>query len=432
MDNRHLKNFIKYSSLNVLGMLGLSCYILADTFFIARGLGSNGLTALNLAIPVYSLIHGCGQMLGMGGGIKYSIFKSQEKHHDANAVFTSTVLLTLLFAALFLTTGLFFSEWATSALGADREVYQMTHTYLKVILLFSPLFLMNNVLLCFVRNDGKPRLTMTAMVTGSLSNILLDYLFIFPLNMGIFGAVLATGFSPMISMLILSHHKFKNANGFHFTRGLPSVQATIYTLLLGFPSLITEIASGVVIFIFNLIILNLQGNVGVAAYGVIANLSFVILSIYTGIAQGVQPLLSHAYGCRDKATIQCTLRYALIATIGFSFLVYLTIFVFAAPLAHAFNSENNPLLQNIAVSGMKIYFTAILFAGFNIILCVFFTSTERAIPAHIISLLRGLLIIIPMTFLLSSLAGMTGIWLSFPVTEILVAIFGGWVYFNKR
>ena len=121
-----------------------------------------------------------------------------------------------MFALIFFCAGLFLSGGIARMLGADTQVFGMTETYLRVLLLFSPAFLVNDVLICFVRNDGDPGRAMFAMAGGSLSNILLDYIFIFPLNMGIFGAVLATGFAPVISMVILSPHWVKKRNQFHF------------------------------------------------------------------------------------------------------------------------------------------------------------------------------------------------------------------------
>lgn len=257
--------FFKYASPNVLGMLGLSCYILADTFFISRGMGADGLTALNLAIPVYSFIHGSGLMFGMGGAIKYAIFRSQKKTDQTDGVFSVTVKAAALLAAVFLLAGLFFSETLTAMLGADSAVFAMANIYLKVILLFAPAFMLNEILLCFVRNDGAPQLAMTAMVSGSFSNIVLDYVFIFPMNMGIFGAVLATGMAPFISMAILSVHWWKKRHGFRFRLRDTAFHMLLSIFSLGFPSLITELSSGVVIIVFNFILLKLQGNVGVAA-----------------------------------------------------------------------------------------------------------------------------------------------------------------------
>lgn len=175
--------FIRYASLNVLGMFGISLYILADTFFIANGVGADGLTALNLAVPAYNFLHGCALMLGLGGATRYTVSKSQGKTAHANKFFTHTILLATLFSTFFFCVGLVFAAPLARILGANAEVFDMTYTYLRIILLFAPAFIFNEVFLAFVRNDGAPHLAMYAMVGGSLANILFDYIFIFPLHM---------------------------------------------------------------------------------------------------------------------------------------------------------------------------------------------------------------------------------------------------------
>ena len=290
----------------------------------------------------------------------------------------------------------------------------------------------NDTLICFVRNDGNPKLSMIAMLTGSFSNIILDYIFIFPLNMGIFGAVLATGLAPVISLVVLSRHWFTKQNQFHLVRANPSFRLTGTIISLGIPSFIAEMASGIVIIVFNAIILNLQGNIGVAAYGVVANLSLVVISIYTGIAQGTQPILSRVYGYGERDSQKQILKYALKTMLVISCGIYLFLLLSASPIVSVFNSEQNVQLQQIAVTGLKLYFTAIPFVGFNIILSAYFTSTEKALPAQTISLSRGFLIIIPMAFFLSSLLEMTGVWLSFPITECFVTLTGIALYIKSE
>ena len=175
---------------------------------------------------------------------------------------------------------------------------------------------------------------------------------------------------------------------------------------------------------FNSIILGLEGNTGVAAYGVIANISLVVTAVYTGISQGIQPLVSTAHGQDRPGLIRQYLRYALITLLVLSAALYLLLFLFAGPVALIFNSEGDPRLQQIAEEGLRLYFTGALFAGFNIILSMYFTSVERALPAHITSLLRGFLLILPMAFLLAACWGMTGVWLAFPLTEAVTAALG--------
>ena len=427
-----LKEFSQYVILNICGMIGLSCYILADTFFVSNGLGANGLTALNLAIPIYSFVHGSGLMFGMGGATKYSIYRGQKEYKNADKSFSSTIYIMSALAVIFMLTGILFSEQLTRLLGADKNVYHMTKTYLQVILLFAPAFMANDTLICFVRNDGNPKLSMIGMLTGSFSNIILDYIFIFPLNMGIFGAVLATGLAPVISLIVLSKHWLTKQNQFHFVQIKPSFRLIGNIISLGVPSFITEMASGIVMIVFNTIILHLQGNIGVAAYGVVANLSLVVISIYTGIAQGTQPILSRVYGYGNYESQKQILKYALKTMLVISFGIYLFFLLAASPIVNIFNSEQNMQLQEIATSGLKLYFAAIPFVGFNIIISAYFTSTEKALPAQIISLSRGFLMIIPMAFFLSFILKMTGVWLSFPVTECFVALAGIALYIKSE
>lgn len=419
-----LSSFFKYTSANIMGMIGISCYILADTFFVSAGLGTKGLTALNLAIPVFNFINGSGLMIGIGGATAFSIAKAKKNSKEGNQIFSCSLILTLLFALLFVFLGLFGSSFLATRLGANEEVFAMTQTYLRVLLLFSPAFILNNVFLAFVRNDGNPKLSMAGMLIGSFSNIILDYILVFPLKMGIFGAAFATGLSPIISMLILSTHLLKKKNTFHLEKDFNSIKKAFFTLSLGASSFVTELASGIVMIVFNMVILSLAGNIGVAAYGIIANLSLVVTSIFVGISQGIQPLLSDAYGRKNKVHIRKICQYALIMSLILAAASYVLLVVFKTPIVNIFNKENNLELATIAKKGITWYFTAFFFAGTNIVLISILNSITKAKQAFILSILRGALLILPITLGLSYLFHLTGVWLSFPITEIITLVIG--------
>lgn len=433
-NEKILGKFLKYATLNMVGLLGISLYILADTFFISMALGADGLTALNLAIPVYSLIHGSGLMLGMGGATKFSILGSQGDFAHQQVLFSHAVYLAGMLALAFFLAGLFLSEPIAVLLGAHGPVYPMTNTYLQVLLLFAPAFLINDLCICFVRNDGNPKLAMIAMIGGSLLNIGLDYVFLFPLQMGMFGAIFATGLAPLCSLGILSLHWRAKRNGFGLVKTKWYGKIAGSLLAFGLPSFITEVSSGVVILVFNSIIMGLQGNVGVAAYGVVANLSLVCTSLFTGIAQGVQPLSSRAHGYGQHGQVKKLLRYSVALSLALSATIYLAVFLGAEGIVHVFNAQGNRQLQEIAAYGLRLYFSALFFVGPNIILSVFFTSLERPLFAQAISLMRGFALIVSTAFLLSAIWGITGVWLSFPITELLTCVFAIilWVVSRKR
>lgn len=417
-----LQEFGKYVSQSVLSQLGVSCYILADTYFISKGVGADGLTALNLAIPVFSVMNGCGFMLGIGSGTKYGIMKGTGNEKRGDVLFASSLCVVTVLAVIFMLIGLLAADPITVLVGANAEVYDMTRTYLQVILLFSPMFMINNLLGAMIRNDGNTSLAMTAMLSGCLFNIVFDYIFVFPMGLGLFSAVLATAVAPIISILILLQHFVKKKNQFRLIRVRPDVRLVASAAGLGVPSLVTEVSSGLVIAVFNLLILGLAGNVGVAAYGVVANISIVVIAIYNGIAQGVQPLLSREYGRSQEKNVHRFLGWAMMLTVILAMVIYVGIYWNADVIAMIFNSGRDMDLQRIAVEGLKIYFTACPFVGANILLAIYFAATDQAAPAQMISLLRGLIVIIPLAFIMANVAGLTGVWMTFPLTELVVCV----------
>jgi putative MATE family efflux protein len=422
MEKSILKNFVKYVSLNILGMIGLSCYILADTFFVAKALGATGIAALNFSISIYSVVHGTGLMIGIGGATRYSILKSQNKAKRANGVFTTCMKLGVLIGIIFAIIGIFGSKSLALILGADISTLPLTKTYLTTILCFAPFFIINNIMLAFVRNDNNPNLSMTAMLTGSFSNIVLDYIFIFPLGMGMFGAAFATGLAPIISLGILSIHFVKRKNNFKYIKNRLIWSSTLDIFSLGLSAFITEVSSAVALITFNLVILRLKGNLGVASYGIVANIALVGVSIFTGIAQGIQPLISKGYGLKNYGVLRKVLKLALATSLSIALVIYLGMFFNADSIIRIFNSEQNLEIAQIAKIGFRIYFIGFFFAGINIIMAMYLSAAENAKDAFIISVARGCIIIVPMVLLLSRIWNMAGIWFAFVLTEGIVTM----------
>ncbi|MEG2016091.1 MAG: MATE family efflux transporter [Oscillospiraceae bacterium] len=431
-ENKILFQFLRYASLNVLGMIGLSCYILADTFFIAKGLGSNGLAALNIAIPVYSFIYGLGLMCGIGAATRYAILKQNKESKQTNSVFTQSVMFVLMLSAIFFSLGLFLSKEISTLLGASDAIVGITNTYLRIILLFAPIFMLNELILCFVRNDGNPRLAMISMLIGSLSNIILDYIFVIKLGTGMTGAALATGIAPVVGLIVSSMHFIKKRNNFKFVKTRLRLAAIKDMISLGTGALVNELSSGIVIIVFNFVILRIAGDIGVAAYAIIANIAVVVVSIFTGIAQGMQPLVSSNYGKGNKEGVVKTYRYGLITAISFATIIYLIAFFLAEPITAVFNEENNAKLTEIAVYGIRIYFTAIAFVGINIITSIFFSSIDKPKQAVTISLLRAFLLIVPITITMATLFSMTGVWLSLLISEVITLIISMTLYYKNK
>ncbi len=418
------RTFFKYISLNMLGALGLSGYIMADTFFVANRLGTGGLAALNLAIPVFGLINGLGILLGIGGATRYSICRYQGDGDRANRTFTLALGAGLMLGLALALLGGLWARPMARLLGANADTLALCTVYLRTVLLFSPFFLLNHVMVCFVRNDGNPKLAMAAMLTGSLANIALDYLFLYPLNMGIFGAALATGTAPVIGLCLSSLHSLTGRNQYRLARPAALVRPLADVAGLGSAAFLNEFTSCMVLALYNLLMLRFAGTTGVAAYGVVANLALMALALFTGLSQGAQPLISQAWGRGDRQQVQALCRMALAAAFltGLA-LVFMTQFA-AQPLVALFNRDGDPALARIAVDGLRIYFLGFLWAGPNIITAAFLGATEQSRASFLLSLFRGGVGIAILVLLLAWLMGITGIWLAFPATELLTFFLG--------
>lgn len=413
---------LRYISLNVVSMIGLSLYILADTFFVANGVGSNGIVALNIALPAYSFVNGVGLLLGMGAATRFSIAIGEGQQERGSRIFTQAAGLGACATAVFTLIGICFSQPIVELLGASGEIIPLAKEYLQTTLCFSGAFIFNDLLICFVRNDKKPHLSTAAMLTASMSNILLDYIFVFPLGMGMFGAAFATGIAPLLSLCVLSTHFFKKHNHFRLVRCHPRWGEIRPLLLAGVPSFVNEFSSGVVLLLFNKIILALAGNTGVGAYGIITNIALVFLALFNGIGQGIQPLASLCYGAGEHKKIRQILRYGWGIAVVFGSLFYLSGLLFPEQMTAAFNKDGGMELTRIAVDGIRIYFIAFFMMGLNIVSASLFACVAQPRQAALLSVLRGFGAVIPLVLLLSSLFGLTGVWMTIPAAEALTLL----------
>lgn len=415
------KQFAKYVTQNIFGMLGISCYIIADTFFIAKAAGADGITVLNLVLPIYSTIFAIGAMIGVGSATRFAILRAQGDS-ACERYFSNALCFVWIIAVPFILAGAFIPDKIIALMGGDAGIVALGVPYTRIFLLFTPFFMMNHVISAFVRNDNAPSLAMAGTLSGSLFNIVFDYVFMFPMGLGLAGAALATAASPVISILICSTHFFGKKNTIHLRLQLPSVKRLWQSCQLGVSAFVGEISSGVTTATFNFLILGLVGNVGVAAYGVVANFALVAVSIFNGISQGAQPLVSTYYGKGDKKAVHKILELGSITALVLAVLMIAGVYGFTNEMVAVFNSENSAQLAEYAYTGMRLYFLGFLFAGFNIVGTGFLSATEKAREAFFTSILRGFAGILAFSIALAALFGLNGVWLAFPASELLTAV----------
>lgn len=413
-----MKKLRDYLIPSMLAQVGMSCYVLADTFFISAAAGADGIAALNLALPLFGLIFAFGSMIGVGSATCFGLRRAS-KSPDAELFFTDSVLWSIAVSLPFAFLGIFAPQEVARLMGVDDALLVYGVPYMRTILMMAPFFSVNFTFTAFVRNDGAPKIAMAATLFSSFFNIAFDYVLMFPLKMGMYGAALATGLSPLVSIAVCMCHYLSKRSTVRFSFRLPSVRRLGSACALGISGFVGEIANGVTIFVFNLILLGLAGNTAVAAYGVIANIAVVGIAVLNGIAQGLQPMASEAAGGGDASAKHYIRARSLMLAAAVSLATVLILCLFAVPIVDVFNSEGSVLLADYAVTGLRLYSLGFLAAAPNIVTAGFYSAVGRGRDCFLISVSRGFVAIVFCAVVMSRLFGIYGVWLAFLAAELL-------------
>ncbi|MBX9136807.1 MULTISPECIES: MATE family efflux transporter [unclassified Clostridium] len=416
-----VKLYFKYFFPTMCAALSTSVYILFDTIFIGQGVGSKGLTALNISLPIYSIYFGTGLLIGIGGSTLMSIEKGRERLDKANKIFTLSFILGLILATIYCIIGFVFLEEIALVLGATKEIMPFVKEYMVVVVIGTIPFVMGSVMAPFIRADKAPKKAMFTVIFSGFLNIILDYIFVFPLDMGMRGAAIATVFSYTISCLILLTHLLSKNNTLRFKKDFYKLSYITRIFKCGLPSLFIEVSLGFVIFIFNIQILKIIGDDGVTAYSIISNTGIIAVALFNGISQTIQPLISINMGAnlKERATRLRNLGLFTALVIGVAF--FILCIIFPEQIVRIFVNPNNEVLA-IAINSIRTYSIAFIVMGINMVSGAYFQSIELAKESFIIAFCRGLLFVSICVFVLPLFIGINGVWLSVPIGELLTLI----------
>ncbi|MEG2868489.1 MAG: MATE family efflux transporter [Terrisporobacter sp.] len=394
---------IKYMVPSVLGMMGTSLCIFLDTMFIGQGIGNDGLAALNIVLPVYSLFNSIGLLFGVGGATLLAISIGRRRHNDINIIFTTSMLMVIIIGIISSVVGVIFTEEICILLGASERLLPLAVSYGRVLLSGSIVFMFINALNVFVRNDGEPKLSMWTVIITNIINVILDYIFIFG------------------GIAVLLSHFVRKRNNISFNIKEISFKFIKRIIKSGLPSFILEISAGVVIFMFNIKLSSISGDVAVSAYSIISNVALIFVAIFNGVSQGLQPILGVNYGARKLKRTYSIYKIGMIIS-GVLGCLFLLIGILAPNiLVNIFSSSKDELLE-ITVNGIRIYFIAFVPMGLNILNIGFMQSLEMSKASITLSIVRGLVLIVLLVNILSALFGLNGVWMTIPVVEVITLI----------
>lgn len=426
------KLFFRYLIPSVSATLVTSIYVLADTIFIGKGISDIAVAALNIIIPLFSLYFGSGLLFGVGGSVLLSVAKGRGDEKKANTYFTVAFIANGIVSFIYLIIALVAYDQVAYWLGASETTIGYIREYGKYFIWGIPFFCFSSFLQAFVRNDKAPKLSMIAVITGGVINIIIDYIFIYILDMGMGGAALATVLGSVISCLILVTHFFSKSNTLHFVKQGLHLRYFGDVLKNGFSSFLIEMSSGIVIFIFNNQVLKYIGDVGVTVYSIISNTAIIVSSLSNGISQASQPLLAVNYGAGKYERIHQVKRLGLVISFITGSVFAVVGFCFPDFIVGLFVHPSKEVLE-LAPMAIQMYFISFILMVPNIFYSNYFQSTLQPIYALIICVLRGLVLSGVLVYILPAILGVKGIWLTMIFVEsITLAVIIGFTIRQKR
>lgn len=413
--------FAKYAIPQMIGLLFNSVYLIVDGVFIGNRLGRDAMAAAAVSVPFIEILIALSMAVASGAGIMISDQLGQKKDDRAVQTFNTAILCSASIGVLVMLLGNMFLHPLAELLGSTPQIHDEAIDYLWYIVTFSPFLLFSFLLGGLARNDGRPKLAMFALAFGSVSNIVLDYVFMYPLNMGIAGAALATALGPIFSVLILLPHFLLKKGHLHFSKLKIRLSNIRYIFTLGFPSFIMEFTIGIVTFIYNFaIVKHGYGEIGLAAYLVIGYLMLMILTIFLGMAEGLQPVFSYFTGTGEMDRNWDMRRFAAKVFLVVGVLCYLLIVFFSRYFFAIFTPGDIELID-FTQSKSLYYFCGFFLAGYNILMISYWQSTQNTKKALAVSLSRSviwppiLIALLPLAF------GSEVIWLCHSLSEALTA-----------
>ena len=332
-----------------------SLYSIVDGLMVAKGVGEYAMAAVNLAVPFTNVLFSIGVIFAVGTSTIIAIYLGQNQGEKANSLFSQNIVL-LTCVGLTITVLVFvFLEPFAVLLGAKGVTYQYTIDYLRGLAPFALCFIISYNMEVLIKTDGYPRLAILTVITGCLANCVLDYIAIFVLNLGVWGAAVATGLSQLLTCIIYLRHFLGGHNTFHFVKF--RMDWGIYKRLipLGFADGVTELCNGVMIFLFNRVILRCLGDDGLVCYTIIAYVNTLIINTMLGISQGSQPLVSYHYGKGDVAGYKKLLRYGFTAVGIMTAVIFAGVMIFAPQIAGIFLGAEKPELLGSAAGALRRY-----------------------------------------------------------------------------
>lgn len=415
----HTASLLRFAAPSILMMLFMGLYTVVDTMFVARFVNTDALASLNIVCPVINLTVGLSAMLAAGGNAVISRKMGQGKQLEAKQDFTLLLLAGLALGILLTVCGFLWIDRLIGILGADGTLFPYCKEYLSILLLFLPANILQGLFQNLFVTAGRPALGFGWSFLAGMANILLDYLFMVPLQMGIRGAALGTGISYLIPAAAGILFFSKSRGTLCIVKPGWNFRMLLESCFNGSSEMVSQLAAAVTAFLFNRTMMSLLGEDGVAAITIIIYSQFLLNTLFLGYGIGAAPVIGYNHGSGNSDRQKTVFRISMRFIVTVSALVFLVSWLGGAQITALF-AEKNSEVYRIAAEGFSIFSFSFLFCGFNIFASAMLTALSNGRVSAVLSFLRTLGFVLTGLLLLPEIWGVTGVWLAVPLAEFIM------------
>jgi putative MATE family efflux protein len=430
-QNFNMCSLLQFAFPSILMMIFMGLYTIGDTIFVSRFVNINALSALNIVCPVVNIIVGLGTMLATGGSaiVARKMGAGEEKRVAQD--FTLIVLAGACLGIFIAMMGIICIDEIIWALGASEILFPYCKQYLFILLLFTPASMLQVLFQNLIVTAGRPGFGMVLSISAGVINVLLDYIFMVPLDMGIAGAALGTGIGYLIptTVGIIFFSLSKGTLKFH--KPIFNIGILTESCSNGCSEMVSQIATAVTTFLFNSVMMRFHGEAGIAAITIIIYTQFLLTTLYIGFSMGVAPVISYNYGSGNRKQLKKVFKICIKFICSVSIIVFLFARMLGAPLVSIFSPKGTSVYE-MARNGFLIFQFSFLFCGLNIFTSAAFTALSNGKVSAVISFLRTFGLITVTLIFLPQILGILGVWLAVPLAEFITVFFSVYFIFNNR
>lgn len=421
-DHFSYRKLIKFTLPTIAMMIFTSIYGVVDGVFVSNCVGSDAFAAVNLIMPIIMILGSVGFMIGTGGSAIVSKTLGEGKKEKANEYFSMLVYLCVVSGVILSVIGIIFTGPIAVLLGAKGSIAKDCVTYGRTVFFMLTGLFLQNAFQSFLVVAEKPKLGLFVTLLAGFTNMFLDFLFVYVLRFGVFGAALATGISQFVGSVIpIIYFAGGKNNVLKLTKCRFNKDIIIKTCINGSSEMVTNMSMSLVNILYNMQLMKYIGTNGVVAYGIIMYVGFIFVGTYIGYAVGSAPVISYHYGAGNKDELKNLFKRSLTIIIVSSVVMTLIAEIIAGYLAGIFVSYDNNLLE-LTTEAIRIYAVSYLISGVNIFASSFFTALNNGVVSAVISFMRMFVFQIVMILLLPVVLGISGIWTAVIAAEVLSVV----------